>query len=98
MSATALVSCAPAARRIIVECAFGRLFLVPGVEVAQLVIWRNVDAVASGDEFLDRGAGRQIGEKALCRRFVRRKIPDAPKAEIAWVEATFRAARRVEGP
>src|SRR5882724_9878894 len=71
-----------AARRIIIESALGRPFLLPGLEVAQLFKGRNVIAVTGGDQLLDRGALRQKGEKALCRRFVRRKAPDRPEIWI----------------
>jgi len=39
-----------------------------------------------------------MGKQTLRRRFVSRKIPEPPKAEIAGVEAAFWPARRVESP
>jgi hypothetical protein len=48
------------ARWIIVQSACWRLFIFPSPEVAQLLEWRNVDAMAPGDELFNRGAGGQI--------------------------------------
>src|SRR6202040_1746424 len=48
-----------AARRIIVQSARWRLFIFPNPEVTQLLEWRNVDAMAPGDELFHRRAGRQ---------------------------------------
>src|SRR5262252_3178480 len=73
--------------RVIIKRSRGGLFLSPGPEIAQLFVGWNIDAVAPGDELLDRGAGRQMGKQTLGRGFVNREIPEPPKAEIARVEA-----------
>src|ERR1700720_3356905 len=79
------------ARRGIVQGACRGFFFFPSPEITQLLEWRNVDAMTSGDELLNRGAGGQIRQEALRRGCVGGKIPDPPKAETARVEAAFRA-------
>src|SRR5215469_1733155 len=41
------------ARRIIVKRSRWRLLFFPGLEVPKLLVWRNVDAVASGNELFN---------------------------------------------
>src|ERR1700739_3152328 len=55
------------ARRIIVKGARGRFFVLPGLEVAQVLEWRNVNTMTPGDELFSRRAGRQICQEALRR-------------------------------
>src|SRR5271169_5669566 len=87
-----------AARWIIVQSACWRLFIFPSPEVAQLLEWRNVDAVTPGDELFNRGAGGQIRQEAFRRGCIGGKVPDTPKAETARVEAAPRTLRRMKRP
>ena len=85
-------------RRIVVVGALGRPFVVPDLEVHPLVIGRNVEADAGGDQlFLDR-SGDLDSQQALCRRDILREIPDRPVIMAGRVVPAFWPLRRMEGP
>src|SRR6185312_7648378 len=78
-----------AADRIVRDRALGWPLLVPGLEVIELRVRRNVVALACRDLFLRHRARGQILQQAPGRGLVLGETPDAVEAWQDRVEATL---------
>src|SRR5258705_12133538 len=84
--------------RVVVERAFRRPFLGPGLEGRELLERRQVVAAAGDYHLLGRRGLREIGEQALGRRLVLAEAPGAPEERQERPEAALGAGREAKRP
>src|SRR5258705_11701054 len=84
--------------RVVVERAFRRPFLGPGLEGRELLERRQVVAAAGDHHLLGRRGLREVGEQALGRRLVLAEAPDAPEERQERREAALGSRREAGGP